>query len=92
MYDSGMSDGDVIANCIGHITVAVNDGTILHVDALAKRHGRNVAAHDGVEPEAGQFSDCDIADDRSIVRKKKIPAGFDEERRHYGILPDVEPR
>src|SRR3954447_18953105 len=66
-----MADRHVVADLVGYATVAVNHGTVLDVDALANSDWRDVAANDGVEPEAGEFADGDVADDGRVVSEEK---------------------
>ena len=47
--------------------------------------GRHVAAHDGVEPEAGPSPDRDVADDGAVVGEV-VPAGRLGEERHASIV------
>src|SRR3954452_10539780 len=66
-----MADRHVVADLVGHATVAVNHGTVLDIDALADPDWRDIAADDSVEPEAGEFADGDVADDGRVVSEEK---------------------
>src|SRR3954453_2760523 len=71
MNDRAVADRHVVADLVGHATVAVNHGTVLDIDALADPDWRNIAANDSVEPEAGEFADGDVADDGRVVGEEE---------------------
>src|SRR2546425_459586 len=65
--DGAVADHYVVFDDVGDAGIAVNDGLVLDIDALADGHGGDVAADDGVEPDAGLAADADVADDGAVV-------------------------
>jgi hypothetical protein len=51
----------------------MDDRGVLHVDAASDGDFRDIAAHDGVEPEAGELADLNLTGDRCVVGEEEIP-------------------
>ena len=78
--DRAVADHDVVADVVRHAAVAVDDGVVLHVGAASDRDGGDVAADDGVEPNAGVGTGGDVADDRGVVSPVRAVAVAGEQR------------
>ena len=71
-----VADGDPVADEDGiFVAHAVEDGAVLHVGVGADADGVDVAADDGVHPDAGVLAEGDIADD--LRREVDIAGGGD---------------
>src|SRR5260221_507850 len=65
--DGAVADDHVVFDDVRDAGVAVNDGLVLDVDAAADGDGGDVAANDGVEPDAGLAAHLHVADDGAVV-------------------------
>jgi len=65
--DGGVSDDDVAADAVGVAVVAVDDGVVLDVCAIADEDGGDVASDDGAVPDADVVAESDVAGDAGGV-------------------------
>ena len=54
----------------------MKDGTVLNVDAVADGDGVDIAAQNGVEPDAAFVTYGEIADESGVLRQKTVFAYF----------------
>jgi hypothetical protein len=66
-----MTDDHVFTDDVGDPGVTVDDSIVLHVGAPADDHWGNVAANDGIEPEAYVLGDGYIPDDGAVMGSKR---------------------
>ena len=59
--DGGMADGDPVANDAGEFVGEMEDGVVLNVGMMANFDAIDVAAQDGVEPDARMHPERHIA-------------------------------
>src|SRR5687768_6215825 len=67
--DVCMSDGDLVADVEGGTASDVKDRAVLDVRSLPDANRRNVAANDGVEPDARIRAHVDVSDDDRAGRQ-----------------------
>ena len=69
-----MSDGHVLADKDAVLLLhTVQHAAILHVGMRAQADGMDVAAKDGVHPDAGIFAEHDVADQlRRLIDKTRL--------------------
>src|SRR5258705_10117983 len=73
MYNGVVADGDIVADDgLGFLVSGVDDDTILDVDLIADADAVDIAAYDGIEPDAGLVTDLDISDHGGIGGDKAI--------------------
>ena len=79
MYNGVVADGDIVADDgLGFLVSGVDDDTILDVDFTADADAVDIAAYDGIEPDAGPVTDLDISDHGGIGGDKAIISKFRE--------------
>ena len=61
--DGGVADGDVIADDAGVVIGEVEDGVVLNLRVMADDDAVDVAAQNGVIPDAGMVAEGDVAED-----------------------------
>ncbi len=69
-----VADGHVVADF--HISVAVHRGVVLYVRMLANDDLAHVGADDCAGPDAGAFSDIDVANDIGELADKCCGVDF----------------
>src|SRR5438105_4292467 len=77
--DRAVADGHIVLNDVRHAGVAVDDRAVLDIGPLADRDRGNVAADDGVEPEAGVRSEYQLAGKGRVVSDIHAGGGLGEQ-------------
>ena len=72
-----MTDRHVVANLDGRFLIqGMKNGPILDIDSVTDANGVDIAAENGVEPNAATLADLNVTDDGGVVRKERVFANF----------------